>query len=481
MVLVTLSLVSLASVNVAAGDWSQYQGDHGNTGVLEGESHLDETWVYEAGAEVASTVAVSEDVAYFVDGNGTLHAVEVGSDDALWRSESRSPVGHEQVNLNTPVLSDGRVFVVDQDMGVTALDGDGDVLWTRHPTGRPGPDGEPVTVPAVDDDVLGFGTGEVFYGVDARFGGTKYRVDVGGGLKMPVSWDDGFVLNAYDMQAVPPTGSVLSVADGSSTEIYSGFASSGPPAIGDGKVYVTEFRGDLVAVDRSSGDVDWEVSAGFGASPPSFRDGVVYVGSSQGAVRAFDSGDGEELWAFGVGGGVVHTPAVSPERVYVASSDGVVLSLERDTGELIWGVRLEDGVDHPVSVGGDTVFVSSGDRVYGFVDGEPAEDVGYVDYDELPGFDVGPPEKHGVPRGSVEMEFDAESREDWDAGDADGREDHGDTMRDEEVESDGPQVDNPEEVETPSTRALYSVLAPFAAASFVALLAILGFYLYRRE
>jgi quinohemoprotein ethanol dehydrogenase len=81
-------------------------------------------------------------------------------------------------------------------------------------------------------------------------------------------------------------------------------------AIGDGKVYVGQLDGKLVALDQSTGKVAWSTQVarwqdGYTiTSAPLYYDGRVYTGVSggeyliRGRVTAFDAKSGKELWRF---------------------------------------------------------------------------------------------------------------------------------------------------------------------------------------
>jgi quinohemoprotein ethanol dehydrogenase len=81
-------------------------------------------------------------------------------------------------------------------------------------------------------------------------------------------------------------------------------------ALGDGRVYVGQLDGKLVALDQRSGAVQWSVQAerwqeGFSiTSAPLYIDGLVITGFAgaengiRGRVKAFDADDGSLVWTF---------------------------------------------------------------------------------------------------------------------------------------------------------------------------------------
>jgi quinohemoprotein ethanol dehydrogenase len=127
-------------------------------------------------------------------------------------------------------------------------------------------------------------------------------------------------------------------------------------AMGDGKIYVAQLDGKLVALDQTSGKVVWSVQAernedGFSiTSAPLYYDGLVITGfaggdrASRGRVKAYSAGDGAHVWTFYTvpgpgefghdtwpqdndawrygGAAVWQTPAVDPELGLVYFSTG---------------------------------------------------------------------------------------------------------------------------------------------------------------
>jgi alcohol dehydrogenase (cytochrome c) len=131
-----------------------------------------------------------------------------------------------------------------------------------------------------------------------------------------------------------------------STSICCGWAARGL-GLGDGKIYVGQLDGKLVALDQASGEPVWQVQAerwqdGYTiTSAPLYFAGMIITGfagaeyGTRGRVKAYDAADGSLLWTFfsipepgqpgaetwpadsdawkNGGGSVWQTPAVDPE------------------------------------------------------------------------------------------------------------------------------------------------------------------------
>ena len=97
--------------------------------------------------------------------------------------------------------------------------------------------------------------------------------------------------------------------DAANNAVCCGWTSRGV-GLGDGKVYVGQLDGKLVALDQRTGNVAWSVQAerwqeGFTiTSAPLYFDGLIYTGFAggergiRGRVKAFDARDGKLVWTF---------------------------------------------------------------------------------------------------------------------------------------------------------------------------------------
>jgi quinohemoprotein ethanol dehydrogenase len=150
-----------------------------------------------------------------------------------------------------------------------------------------------------------------------------------------ISVESGEILWKYDAHLEPAIGTVCC-----------GWTSRGL-GLGDGRIYVGQLDGKLVALDQQTGDIDWAVQAerweeGYTiTSAPLYYGGMVITGfaggdlATRGRVKAFDAEDGSLTWTFYTipapgefghetwpqdsnawmfgGGSVWQTPAVDPD------------------------------------------------------------------------------------------------------------------------------------------------------------------------
>ncbi len=108
-------------------------------------------------------------------------------------------------------------------------------------------------------------------------------------------------------------------------------------AIDGDRIFAVGADGEIVALDRMSGDKLWavdldaEVTGGVGAA-----EGMLLVGTSSGRVFALYQDDGEEMWQSQVGGEVLAPPATDGDVVVVQTFNGKLVGLNAINGEKMW-------------------------------------------------------------------------------------------------------------------------------------------------
>ena len=126
------------------------------------------------------------------------------------------------------------------------------------------------------------------------------------------------------------------------------------PAIDNDTVFASDSVGKLVAIDRATGKIKWQVepspdSQTFNWKPweaksipfaltggPSVYSGLVALGGRNGEVFAFNALDGKILWKSMVSSSVISPPLVTFDTVIVRSNDGKVYGLDLSTGNKKW-------------------------------------------------------------------------------------------------------------------------------------------------
>ncbi|ARS90073.1 PQQ-binding-like beta-propeller repeat protein [Natrarchaeobaculum aegyptiacum] len=119
------------------------------------------------------------------------------------------------------------------------------------------------------------------------------------------------------------------------------------PAVRDGTVYVSSRPGDLVAVDAETGDRDWDVrpDAHEGSSlryrnfrPPTATAAGLVVPDREG-VTLFDPANGDVLWEYTHDGNLTGgTAAVADGTVFVPDGRDSLHAIDLESGDEIWTV-----------------------------------------------------------------------------------------------------------------------------------------------
>ena len=124
----------------------------------------------------------------------------------------------------------------------------------------------------------------------------------------------------------------VSVGDGQG-ELYNLLT----PAADGERLFAASADGEVVALDRLTGDKFWEVeldlpiSGGVGAGY-----GLVMVGTLKGEVIALDASSGEEKWRARVTSEVLSAPATNGDVVVVQTQDDRLIAFDASTGNQRW-------------------------------------------------------------------------------------------------------------------------------------------------
>lgn len=236
----------------------------------------------------------------------------------------------------SPVVGDGKLFVMDTDGVVTAFDaGSGGKLWSKS-LGASG-DGE-----------------------NSLFGGGA-------------SYDSGRVYVTNGIGEV----AALQAADGS--EIWK-VKPSGPlrgsPTVAFNSVYVMTQDNQIIALNAADGAPLWTESASmaqsgvFGVAAPAAGQGTVIAGYSSGELVAYRYENGRQLWSDALARTSISTavgsltdvdadPIIDRGRVYALGEGGRMAAYELVTGQRIWELNLA-GISTPV-IAGEWVFTLTDD------------------------------------------------------------------------------------------------------------------------
>ena len=141
------------------------------------------------------------------------------------------------------------------------------------------------------------------------------------------------------------------------------------PAVTERWVYAASNDGEVVKIDRKTGDKVWSIDTGHvitGGVAAAY--GLVALGTNNGEAIVLNEEDGKVLWDKEVGGQVMSAPAISPDLVLVQSIDGRLHALNRKDGSVSW---LYDTAIPILTLRGESSpFVMGGVTLAGFANGK---------------------------------------------------------------------------------------------------------------
>lgn len=312
------------------------------------------------------------------------HAAAPGPLQELWSSDIGTGQGTDRKLVAAPVAGGGRLFAMDAESGVTALDPEsGRRLW-RFDVAPADDDGGWGGGLAFDDGRLFVTTG---YGealaLDAENGDVLWRHR---GLEETIALLGGggpavagsLALAAYasgELYALRAENGRVSWSDNLAfTERLATLASlndiQGGAVADRGLVFASSYSGRLVAIDLDSGARVWERPIASAQTPWPAGDHLYVVTASgrivcllraDGRIRwvrqlpAAEDGEDETLWS---------GPILAGGRLLVAASDGRALALSPHNGDVLQTMRLGSGLPlAPIAAGGTVFLVEDSGRI----------------------------------------------------------------------------------------------------------------------
>ncbi|HUK06981.1 MAG TPA: PQQ-binding-like beta-propeller repeat protein [Stellaceae bacterium] len=278
-----------------------------------------------------------------------------------------------------PVVENGRVFAMDAESKITALDaGTGKELWTLDPK----PKGTKTTtfgggLAALGDQLfVSTGYAEVL-AVRATTGKVIWRHQVPSPIHSPPTVADGRVY----VVTIENELHVLSTSDGHLLWTHNGLPEpagllgGASPAV-EGEIAVVAYSsGEIFAFSVENGRPLWNDSLASAQSldamtaladirgRPIIDHGMVIAVSHSGRMVAIDLRSGDRVWEQDIGGS--YSPWVAGEFIYVLTNDNALVCLTRREGRVKWVLDLpryenDKKKRHPLEWAGP---VLAGDRL----------------------------------------------------------------------------------------------------------------------
>ena len=254
----------------------------------------------------------------------------------VWTADAGSGGGSEAAITSAPIVINGRVFALDAQAQVSAIDASGgSVAWRTDlaPEGESGEDG---------------------------FGG-------------------GLASNGSRIFASTGFGEIVALEAGSG-EIVWRYRASAPfraaPAVANGLVIAVTRSNRAIAVTAASGQLAWRIdgisaSAGLlGGASPAISGGLAVLPFASGEVMGVEMSSGRRIWSAVLGGArrglarssisdVTGDPVIAGRAVIAANQSGRMVAIDGQSGRRGWTRSV--GSVGPIWAAGDSIYVVSDD------------------------------------------------------------------------------------------------------------------------
>jgi outer membrane protein assembly factor BamB len=400
-----LSALLAAAAAAAADNWPQFRGPNGTghsdaTGLPtkwgEKENIVWKTAIHDKGwsspvvwgNQVWLTTATADGKQMFAvcvdrDKGTILHDIK------LWGVDKPEPLGNpvNSYASPTPAIEEGRVYITFGTYGTVCLDTtNGKRIWERHDLHCDhfrGPASSPILWGNLV--ILNFDGIDVQYviALDKKTGDTVWKkdrnIDYKGAIgDLRKGYGTPSIITVKDKPQLVSPSAIATIAYDPKTgdelwKVYhAGMNTAAPPLYADGKLFIANGMGALVAVrPDGSGDVtkthlDWTCKKGVPTrvSPIVIGD-KLYMINEGGNLTCLASKDGEQLWTERLSDKFTSSPTYADGKLYLFSEEGkgIVADVSKGWKELAVN-QLDDGCMATPAVAGKALFVRTKTHLY---------------------------------------------------------------------------------------------------------------------
>ncbi|MGM0823889.1 MAG: outer membrane protein assembly factor BamB [Pseudomonadota bacterium] len=338
---------------------------------IEESSTLESLWQQDVGdglgrARYPIAPAREGDNLFAADANGVVMSFAADDGEERW-----------EVDLDTPISSAlsaiaGQVYLGTRDGEVIALDQrDGSVNWRSRVSSEvlaaPQANPELLVVQSIDGQVTALdrqsGDERWVYtssqpSLTLRGTGTPLVIEpvsfvgLANGRLATIDNRNGQPL--WDMQIATPQGR---------SEVERLVDLTGQPVLSqDGRLFVTSYNGQLVALEATRGNVIWERELSSRHAPVLVGD-FLFVVTDDSNIVAVDTNSGQEVWRNeALEDRRLTAPAFADGRLVVGDFEGYVHLIDAREGELVGRTEVDgSGISVPAVTEGDVIHVLAND------------------------------------------------------------------------------------------------------------------------
>jgi outer membrane protein assembly factor BamB len=266
---------------------------------------------------------------YAATGFGNVVAFETRSGKKLWEKSLGSPV------RASPTATRDRVFIVTKEGQVSCLSGaDGTELWTFAGQSErasilvntsPAVDGDVVVAPYPTGDIVALRLSDG----QPMWSETLARTRTASSLAAMSDAARPAVTGGV-VYAVGHAGRMVATAVKSGERLWSlTVASIQPPWVAGDNVFVVDTGGQVMAITRNEGKIQWATKLAGGAtwSGPVLAGNRLWLTSSKGQLAGVDAASGKVAFTQDLGSPIFIAPVVAGGRMYVLTDNAKLIAL----------------------------------------------------------------------------------------------------------------------------------------------------------
>jgi outer membrane protein assembly factor BamB len=347
---------------------------------LDGAEELRIAWRVRIGSGTSSSLrllappVIAEGKVFAIDADGDVSAVDAGTGGRLWRTATRPSDAPDPAHAGGVAYMDGRVFAGTGFAQVVALDaGTGKEIWRQQVTGPvrspPTAAGGRVLAVTIDNQChaldAGDGTRQWFHAgipeTAGLLGGASPAID-GGAAVVAYSSGELFALRVENGRVVW-SDALTQVRRSDQVAGLSDIR--GNPVIDRGLVIASGNSGRSVAIDFRSGGRVWDLDIGSVDMPWVVGD-FVYLLSTEAEIVCVTRREGRVRWVSSIGrwkdeekkrNPLFWTgPVLVKDRLLVAGAHGEMVAISPYTGQFLGKLELPSGVSLPPVVADRAVY-----------------------------------------------------------------------------------------------------------------------------
>lgn len=362
--IICLFLLFILITPAFAADWSMFKNDASHSGNTDDAVNAPLTlkWTKDLGFETDSSPVIVNDVLYIGSTYG-IFALDARTGRELWRYHTNGFV------KSVPAVSNGVLYFGADDRKFYAIDAkDGTLKWMNDKS----LDGYIASAAVVDNRVYVIPKDGTFYAFDASSGEIIWSTLVGKIVDSSPAIGEGIIAFGTDR------GNIIALDESTGKQKWSYDAGvsdiKSSPVIAEGTIIIGSNDGSIYALTAEKGTIKWKYSTSDNVeSSPSVKNGVVYVGSKDSSFLAIDVATGKLKWKYPDSGPVLSAPAITNDIVYFGTRNNFIYGLDANSGQRIWknstGLNDKDYITSPAISGNELYAATHSGIIYAYSSG----------------------------------------------------------------------------------------------------------------